>query len=80
MFVTTGRGRTLVILDAATNTEVGAVDVGDRPWGLAVSPDGRTVFTANGPSNDVSFVDVERRAVIARVPTGDRPWGVAVVR
>lgn len=80
VFVTTGRGRTLVILDAATNTEVGAVDVGDRPWGLAVSPDGRTVFTANGPSNDVSFVDVERRAVIARVPTGDRPWGVAVVR
>ena len=80
VFVTTGRGRTLVILDAATNKEVGAVDVGDRPWGLAVAPDGRTVFTANGPSNDVSFVDVERRAVTARVPTGDRPWGVAVVR
>lgn len=80
VFVTTGRGRTLVILDAATNKEVGAVDVGDRPWGLAVAPDGRTVFTANGPSNDVSFVDVERRAVTARVATGDRPWGVAVVR
>jgi YVTN family beta-propeller protein len=80
VFVTTGRGRTLVILDAATGKEVGSVDVGDRPWGLAVAPDGRTVFTANGPSNDVSFVDVERRAVTARVPTGDRPWGVAVVR
>lgn len=80
VFVTTGRGRTLVILDAATNKEVGAVDVGERPWGLAVAPDGRTVFTANGQSNDVSFVDVERRAVTARVATGDRPWGVAVVR
>lgn len=80
VFVTTGRGRTLVILDAATNKEVGAVDVGVRPWGLAVAPDGRTVFTANGQSNDVSFVDVERRAVIARVATGDRPWGVAIVR
>lgn len=80
VFVTTGRGRMLVILDAVTNKEVGAVDVGDRPWGLAVAPDGRTVFTANGPSNDVSFVDVERRTVTARVATGDRPWGVAVVR
>lgn len=80
VFVTTGRGRTLVILDAATDKEVGAVDVGDRPWGLAVAPDGRTVFTANGPSNDVSFVDVATRTVTARVATGDRPWGVAVVR
>jgi len=53
--------------------------VGDRPWGIAVSPDGKTVFTANGPSNDVSIVDVESRSVKATVKVGDRPWGVVFV-
>jgi YVTN family beta-propeller protein len=53
--------------------------VGERPWGIAVSSDGRTVYTANGPSNDVSIVDVESRTVRARVQAGDRPWGVAYV-
>ena len=72
MLVSTGRGRSLVIIDTAT----GAVEVGERPWGVAVAPDGHTAFTANGPSNDVSFVDVANRTVIAKVKVGDRPWGV----
>jgi YVTN family beta-propeller protein len=37
------------------------------------------VFTANGPSNDVSIVDVDTRTVKARVPVGNRPWGVVFV-
>jgi YVTN family beta-propeller protein len=79
VFVTTGRGGTLEMIDAVTNTVAGSVRVGERPWGLAVSSDGTTVFTANGPSNDVSFVDVATLAVVARVAVGDRPWGVALV-
>ena len=76
VFVTSGRGKTVVIIDTATNMPVGSVEVGERPWGLAVSPDGTTVFTANGPSQDVSFVDVATRTVTAKVKAGDRPWGV----
>ena len=34
------------------------------------------MFTANGPSNDVSFVDIVNRKVVATVKAGDRPWGV----
>ena len=33
-------------------------DVGDRPWGIAVSSDGKKIYTANGPSADVSVIDV----------------------
>jgi YVTN family beta-propeller protein len=44
-----------------------------------VSSDGKTLFTANGPSNDVSIVDIASRTVKARVKAGDRPWGVAYV-
>ena len=79
VFVSTGRGKNVVIIDTATDQPVGTVEVGERPWGIDVSPDGRTVFTANGPSNDVSIVDVEQRAVKARVMVGDRPWGLVFV-
>ncbi len=79
LFVTTGRGRRLVRLDAATLRSAGSVEVGDRPWGVTLSPDGRFAFTANGPSNDVAIVDVATMRVIGRVAVGERPWGVVSV-
>lgn len=78
VYLSTGRGRTLLKIDAQTHKTVGQVEVGQRPWGIALSPDGRFVYTANGPSNDVSVVDAQNMKVIARVPAGESPWGVAV--
>ena len=77
--MTTGRGRTVVTIDTTTNEPVGSVEVGVRPWGIAISQDGRTLYTANGPSNDVAIVDVASRVVTARVRAGDSPWGLALV-
>jgi YVTN family beta-propeller protein len=54
-------------------------DVGPRPWGIAVAPDG-TLYTANGSSNDVSVIDAGSGRVIARIPVGGSPWGVAIDR
>ncbi len=65
IFVTTGRGKNVVIIETATNKPIASIEVGERPWGIAVSADGNTVFTANGPSNDVSIVDVASRTVKA---------------
>ena len=79
IFVTTGRGKNVVIIETATNKPLASIEVGDRPWGIAVSQDGSTVFTANGPSNDVSIVDVASRTVKGKVKVGDRPWGVVFV-
>ena len=79
LYVTTGRGRTVVAIDTTTHKEVQSVTVGQRPWGLALSPDGRRIYTANGPSNDISVVDVASFKVVATVAVGERPWGVAVI-
>ena len=46
--------------------------------GVAISADGRSLYTANGPSNDVSIVDAARRTVIGRIPVGEGPWGIAI--
>ncbi len=79
IYVTTGRGRTLVEIDNKTYEPLRQVTLGTRPWGLAISPDGKTLYTANGPSNDVSVVDSESFAVVATVSVGDSPWGVVTV-
>ena len=69
----------MVVIDAASNESVAEVEVGDRPWGIGITPDGRYLYTANGPSHDVSVVDTESLEVIARIPAGERPWGIAIV-
>ena len=78
LYMSTGRGGSVVVLDAASLSLISEVKVGQRPWGIALSPDGRFLYTANGPSNDMSVVDTETLAVVATVPTGQRAWGVTI--
>jgi YVTN family beta-propeller protein len=79
VYVTTGRGRTVVAIDAATYEPVASVEVGTRPWGIGITRDGRYLYTANGPSNDVSVVDTNSMSVVATVPVGEMPWGIAII-
>jgi YVTN family beta-propeller protein len=79
LYVATGRGRSVVSIDANTYQETGAVEVGTRPWGIAASPDGRYLYTANGPSNDVTIVEAGTLKIVDRVPAGKSPWGMCIV-
>jgi YVTN family beta-propeller protein len=65
-------------IDVATNTVTKTVPVGKRPWGIGLSPDGRKLYTANGPGNDVSVVDVATFTVTKTIPAGTSPWGIAI--
>jgi YVTN family beta-propeller protein len=76
LFVTSGRGKKLFIIDTATNAVSTSFEVGQRPWGLTLSPDGKTLFTANGPSDDISVVDLASQTVTKKVKCGKSPWGV----
>jgi YVTN family beta-propeller protein len=66
------------VIDVATDSIIASVPVGARPWGIAVTPDGRKLYSANGPSNDVSVLDTDRLAVTTKIPVGKVPWGVAL--
>ena len=55
------------------------VEVGPRPWGVALSPGGDVLYTANGNSNDISVVDSASFKVVSRIPAGDSPWGAIIV-
>ncbi len=79
LYVSTGRGKKVLIIDTATRSVTGSIEVGPRPWGIALSPDEKLLFTANGPSNDLSVVDLATNTVVRKIKTGERPWGVVVV-
>lgn len=79
VYATTGRGGTVVVLDAQTGELLNTIRVGKRPWGMAFSPDGRYLFTANGPSDDISVVDLGSGQEIVRVKSPGSPWGVETV-
>jgi YVTN family beta-propeller protein len=79
LYVSTGRGKMVFVIDTATNTPGASFEVGQRPWGIALSADGRTLYSANGPSNDVSVVDLSTNTVTKKVPVSAGPWGVVVL-
>jgi YVTN family beta-propeller protein len=76
LYVTTGRGGKVFVVDTATNQPTASFAVGKRPWGIALSPDGKTLFTANGPSNDVAVIDATTQAVTKKISVPGGPWGV----
>ena len=80
LYVATGRGNSVAVIDTATNRIERFIAVGQRPWGIAISRDGRRLYAANGLSNDVSVIDVAAARVIATIKAGDGPWGLALGR
>ena len=76
LYVSTGRGRQILALDARSGEVLARAESGARPWDLAISPDGAELYAANGPSDDLSVFELPRLRLRARVHTGGKPWGV----
>jgi YVTN family beta-propeller protein len=45
---------------------------------MALTPDGRKLYVANGRSNSVSVIDTERNEKVRDIAVGELPWGVVV--
>ena len=78
LYVSTGRGNSIVTLDPSTLEIQKVIPVGRRVWGIALSRDGNLLFSANGLDNNVSVVDTEKLEEIRKIPVGGRPWGVVI--
>jgi YVTN family beta-propeller protein len=53
---------------------------GDEPAAVALTPDGRTLLTANAASNTVSVVDPQSRFEVAKLPVGNGPRAIVLDR
>lgn len=78
LYMSTGRGGTVAVVDMTAPKLIAEVPVGTRPWGIALSQDGRWLYTANGPSNDVSVVDTSALRAVKQIPVGRSPWGIVL--
>ncbi len=43
---------------------------------MAITPDGKKRYVANGRSNSVSVIDTASYTRLADIPVGTLPWGV----
>jgi YVTN family beta-propeller protein len=63
----TDDGFTVSVIDTATNTVVANLGVGNNPFGVAVTPDGKHAYVTNNLSNNVSVIDTASNTVVATV-------------
>ena len=68
VLISDGRGNSLVVMDAASRTEVARLDV--SPNALLVQPDGLLAYAALRGDHRVAVIDLETLEVIAEIPTG----------
>ena len=48
------------------------------PGNMALTPDGKKLYVANGRSNSVSVIDTATLKVTKEIPVGELPWGVTI--
>jgi YVTN family beta-propeller protein len=82
-YITNFGDNTVSVIDTATDTVIATIPVGDRPYGVAVTPDGSKVYVANQGFNPrfvstVSVIDAATNTVSATIRGGRDPIGVAV--
>ena len=82
LYMSTGRGGTVAVVDligCETRAQAGDRGAGrDTALGHRVVAGRPRLYTANGPSNDVSVVDTSTLRVVKKIPVGSSPWGVIV--
>jgi DNA-binding beta-propeller fold protein YncE len=69
-------------IDTATNTPGTPIPVGNRPFAVAVTPDGKTVYVVNsgtsGGGNSVTPITVATNTPGTPIPVGFQPEAIAV--
>jgi len=70
----------LVFVNTASARVIGELTdgIGESPFSLVLSADGRLGFVNNTASHDVSVIELSTRQVIARIPVGEIPIAMAV--
>lgn len=74
-----GENRVLFINTASHRVVDSLIEgIGESPFSVVVSPNGRLAFVNNTASHDISVIDLAHRRVIARIPVPDIPIVLAV--
>jgi YVTN family beta-propeller protein len=65
------------VLDLDALKQTGSLPVGNHPFAIELSADGRTLYALNVWSNDVTVIDTAAQKTLATLPVGKAPYGIA---
>ncbi len=69
VYVTCNRGGTILEIDAVDWTLSRRIEVGDGPYNLAATPEGRLLVVTLKNEQAIAILDLRRGEIVARVPT-----------
>ena len=72
------KDNTVSVIDARSGAVVATVPVAAGPHGMAVSPDGKTVYVSGDGSSEVSVIDTASDHVTKTIAVGKSPHGLAL--
>ncbi len=78
VFVSDEDANVVHVLDGASGAVEGALKTGDRPRGLALSPDGNTLYVAASNSNRIEAWNAHTLSKIRDIGSGSDPERIAV--
>jgi len=55
-----------------------SIPVGKRVWGLALSADGKTLYSTDGVDNQISVIDTVKQTRTLTIPVDKFPWGIVI--
>jgi len=77
-YVTNYNSDTVTPIDMATNTAGTPITVGDDPFAVAITPDGKTAYVANDGSTTVTPIDIATNTAGTAISVGNVPDAVAI--
>jgi YVTN family beta-propeller protein len=68
------------VIDTQTNQVVGSpIAVGEGPYTIAITPNGKTAYVANDTSDDITVIDLQTEQVVGTpIPLGESPGTIAI--
>ena len=68
------------MVDVVNGVTLDSIQVGNRPFDVALSPDGTKLYVANLTDQNVAVVDLASMTVTARIIIGDFPGEISITQ
>ena len=73
IFVTNEKGNTISVINGDTHEIESSIDIGERPRGIGLSPDGSELYIAVSEENAIAVVDPKTLEVLRKFESGSDP-------
>ncbi len=78
VFVTNEKSDSVSVINGSTNKVEATIDIGERPRGIGISPDGSEVYVAISEENKIVAFDPQSLKIIREFDAGEDPEAFAV--